>query len=127
MRAPSPRMFPSTVSIYSQQAWSATVNSPQPNTDQEGGYLPVYPSVPSQASVPCSIQFVQDVEELDNLGRITQARLYHFFFPSDPSVGPRDKLTWTDNAGVSRTAFVQASKDMGFFGVIYRAGAIERS
>lgn len=127
MRAPSARMFPSTVSIFNQAGWSISINTPQVNTDEEGGYTPTYPSSPSQSSVSCLIQYIQDTEETDNLGRITQARLYHFFFPNEPGVTPRDKLVWTDSGGVIRTAYVQSSKDMGFFGVVYKVSAIERT
>lgn len=127
MRAPSARMFPSVVSIFNQTGWSVSVSTPQPNTDEEGGYSPSYSDSPSQSNVACSIQYLQDAEEVDNLGRITQARLYHFFFQNEPGVSPRDKLVWVDNSGVTRTAYVQASKDMGFFGVVYRVGAIERT
>jgi len=127
MSPPSPSMFPCICNIYALPAWTANTSQPQQNTDAEGGFVPSYPTAPTQANVPCSIQYQDATEETNRLGRVTQARLYHFFFANDPTVNPRDMIQWSDSSGVLRIAYVRASKDMGFFGVVFRVEAIERT
>jgi hypothetical protein len=95
MRQPSSRILVNRVDLYV----GSTVQ------DAEGGFQQVYPAIPTSAQVPCSVQYQETAEEVNEQGRITIINTYWIIFAEPTNLTPRDQIIWVDPAGVTRTLF----------------------
>lgn len=114
MRSPSARVLNQTCAIY-----RATRGQ-----DTSGGASYSYGSSAS-ASLACSAQ-PHEFEEVYENDRVTQVRHWRLMFTVDPGLLSRDKVVWTDRAGVTHTGFVQASRDEAGRGAAWTARVIEK-
>lgn len=113
MRSPSSRILNQSCSVY-----PATRGQ-----DTTGGVQFTYAVTPSQ-SLMCSSQ-PHEYEEVYDNDRLTQLRHWRLMFNADPGVRPRDKMAWTDKAGVTHTGFVLTSRDEAGRGAAYTVKVVE--
>ncbi len=96
MNAPSSWVLANAVNLYSAAS----------TQDAVGGFVPVYPLVPTQADIPASVQYTGTEQQVDEQGRITTVNVYMIFFGAVVPLKPRDLITWADGS-VTRSLFVQ--------------------
>ncbi len=83
MRRPSPRCTINTVDLY-RASYSQ---------DAAGGRAAAFPSTPTVAGVPCSVQpAVSDT--VDRQGKQTLVNTYTIIFHDDPSLTAHDRVVW---------------------------------
>ena len=114
MRNPSSRILKQSVNIY------AAIKG----QDRAGGPSYSYP-VLTQYAVPCTCQ-PTGFSEIEENGRLTVMRQWRLMFGRDTAAGLRDKIIFTDPAGVSHTLYVQATRDEAGRGMAYSVTATER-
>ena len=116
MRSPSSRVLANTVNIFVGQ------NS----VDTDGGPTWIYPSAPTYANVPCSVQATDFDMVVDDQERVVQIYSYKVIFGARVSVTPRDQIIWVDKLGFSHTLFFKAQRDNAGRGGAYTIRAEER-
>ena len=120
MRGPSSRVTINRVNIFQ--------NISGPDTD--AGLTVTYPSSPTFANVPCTVQFidVREIVDTNEAGqaRLTQENMYAIMFDDPPQVSPRDLVVWVDNSRVTRNLYIEASMDEAGRGAAFTFKAVER-
>lgn len=110
MRSPTERVLSNTCNIFTAG----------PGRDADGGVQFPYPSTPTYANEPCSIQG-RATEIFDEQRRITQYTDYTVVFGRFLIINPRDMIQYVDAGGNTRSLYVSAEWDMagrgGAFGV----------
>jgi hypothetical protein len=119
MRSPSSRVLANRVDIYPAVA------------GQDANGAPQFTYAGSPASqVACTMQAgdVEEVVEEDAGGqqRITRLLHYRIMFGSPTGVKPRDKIIYTDLAGIVHTLFAHVERDEAGRGAAFTVFAIER-
>lgn len=101
MRKPSARVLANRVDLYRAVAGISGT-----------GYKPTYSAYPDVVSIPCSVQPVAlTAGEEGGPRRVNVISAYRLIFDRDWDMDVRDKLAWTDSLGVTRTLFVETTKD----------------
>ncbi len=116
MRSPSAKVLENRCNIYL---------STGPGRDSDGGVTFPYPSIPSQANVPCTAQPVSTTEVQDQ-DRITMMTQWRLMFANFIQVSPKDLITFTDGGGVLRTVIVDAQRDEAGRNAAFSIYATER-
>lgn len=115
MRKPSARVLANRIDLY--RAIPGVSGT---------GYRPTYPDTPDVSSIPCSVQPTQLVAgEEGGPQRVNVINAYRVITSRDWNMGVRDKLVWTDTLGVSRTLFVETTKDNAGRGAAFSVVAVE--
>ncbi len=98
MRSPSARVLGNSVDVFVGAA----------SQDIDGGLQVGYTS-PTMTGVPCSVQFRESLEVVDDQQRIAVANSYHILFGQPQNLTPRDLILWTDTDGILRKLFIDAA------------------
>ncbi len=102
MRSPSGRVLINSIDIYVGVK----------GQDPDGGYKLTYPSTPTYAAIPCTVQVGEYVEQFDvQQNRMTQSLTYRIMTGQPYAIKARDQIKWTDNAGVVHTLMTEANRD----------------
>ncbi len=114
MRSPSPRVMNQPCAVYPAVRGQDTTGGVQfTNSDAASSLL------------TCSAQ-PHEYEEVYENDRLTQLRHWRLMFATEPGLLPRDKVTWSDPAGVSHTGFVLTSRDEAGRGAAYTVKVVEK-
>lgn len=116
MRSPSSRVLANTVDIYAAA----------PGQDLGGGVQYIYPAYPTMKGVPCSVQAGSVTEIMEN-DRITQKREYRVMFGSSIQVSARDRMIYTDSAGIQHILSEHIVRDEAGRGAAFVVYAVERT
>lgn len=117
MRSPSAKVLVNTCNVFN--------STPVTASDADGGPQFPYPSTPTYANVPCTIQG-RAMEVVGEQRRITQVTGFVIIFGQYVVVTPRDMITFVDNNGTLRTTFVESIEDMAGRGAAFKVYASER-
>lgn len=118
MRSPSSKVLKNRCNIYT---------APQNlMADSAGGMVFTYPSMPTIANEPCSIQAGAIRELIDEQDRITQYLEYKLMFARQLPVTPRDKITYVDPLGITRILFAEVQRDEAGRGAAFVVHATEK-
>lgn len=120
MRSPSARVLINSVDIYVGTE----------GRDLNAGPKEIYPTSPTYAAVPCTVQVgaytEQTATDADGQDRITQLLEYRIMFGQNYGITARDKIIYVDSAGTSHTLFAQAQRDEAGRGAAFTIRADER-